>query len=150
MSRSGGWALAMFLACGLGLLPGARAAASEPEADSEAFESPERPPAASVAPVIERDPFWFSSCAVGARCWFSWGTAERNYGGPSPLATYADPLSELTWRNLVSEILEVSASARLFRKLIVSVEGGVGAISSGNSPVRQCGAGRRVRSASAP
>jgi len=74
---------------------------------------------------------WLSGVAVGARTWISWGQADRNHAANNS-RRFVDPISDLRWRNMVSESAEVGASALLFDRLVINAEAGIGGISGGN------------------
>ena len=89
---------------------------------------PENPPCPIDLgpPVAEQSPWGNTGFAVDVGTWISWGKSQQNIAGPG-----VDVLSDLKWRNMMNEILEVNASGHVGR-FVVKVDGGVGAaLSSG-------------------
>lgn len=78
------------------------------------------------SPEIEHQPAWLTSRAIGVRTWLSWGEAERHQRlDPANLT------SDLKWRRMVSELIEISASGLWCDRLITSVDLGIGGVSNG-------------------
>jgi hypothetical protein len=69
---------------------------------------------------------WLTCFSVGAKNWVSWGQSDSNFRSGA-----INPVSDLKWRNLVSEAGEINTSALFFGKVVVSADVGGGVISGG-------------------
>jgi hypothetical protein len=93
-------------------------------------------PQSSILPPTACEPerSWLTSCAIGARTWISWGDSDRNHAARAIIGGvpfFADPISDLRWKNTVSAAGEVNASALFFNRLVASSTLGVGGIDGG-------------------
>lgn len=77
------------------------------------------------ATVVEEKDF---SLVIGHRTWFSKGNFDYNIGGPDGVPK---KISELTWDDVDSTVFEFTADALFYKKFILTVDGGFGAISDG-------------------
>ncbi|MFO0803621.1 MAG: hypothetical protein U0791_10955 [Gemmataceae bacterium] len=84
---------------------------------------------AMVEPIEAESPF-FTHANFAARAVFSWGISDRQHSGGIG-ALFVSPISDLRWKNLVSEAVEFNASTVIRGKLVLSADVGVGSITGG-------------------
>src|SRR5262245_51171739 len=70
---------------------------------------------------------FLTAFSVGARTWLSWADSDRNYR-----VGRVDVGSELKWRNMASESLEINASAMFLDRVVVNADFGMGGIHGGH------------------
>lgn len=73
----------------------------------------------------------FTNVSLSARTWISWGNSQRLHSANSGLG-YASPISELKWRSMSSQTVEVGGGALIFDRFLISSNFGAGAIDGGH------------------